>query len=340
MKIINHNKLNESISNIGAVERIANNIDKIKDVGVEVHADLPYAAAAQIAVSKEKKDAFDKAMKEKEDEVKDFTQDRETAKVSTPAMKKMHLSESLFDDFEEEKEILHEAKKPTFDSLYDEIDTILEGGKTLIVDGSPRVNDGLGFGINYQIGPVPPRYDKEGYDGIQLTIDPREKDSTETYITDFEKAKEAIKPYEELGVVMDETKELVSLTPKTHLEKLLIYIPQDVDAPNWHSLRITTDKEPNEEVDTEAEETVETESLEECNESIEKAVEMSIHDFEPWDGAVSTYEKIDEAGKLDEFEGMIEELYPDGLSEEKLNDLLWFESDWIFNALNINEEEE
>ena len=37
---------------------------------------------------------------------------------------------------------------------------------------------------------------------------------------------------------------------------------------------------------------------------------------------------------------LIEELHPDGLSETTLNDILWFESDWIFETLGITEEEE
>ena len=37
---------------------------------------------------------------------------------------------------------------------------------------------------------------------------------------------------------------------------------------------------------------------------------------------------------------MIEELYPNGIDGTELNDLLWFESDWIYETLGISEEEE
>lgn len=68
--------------------------------------------------------------------------------------------------------------------------------------------------------------------------------------------------------------------------------------------------------------------------------EISIKDFEAWSGAVSTWDRIIEENKEDEFDSMIEELYPDGIDETDLNDLLWFESDWIYEALGISSEDE
>jgi hypothetical protein len=53
-----------------------------------------------------------------------------------------------------------------------------------------------------------------------------------------------------------------------------------------------------------------------------------------------TKETILNANKGEDFDSLIEELYPDGLSETQLNDILWFESDWIFEQLGISEEEE
>ena len=62
--------------------------------------------------------------------------------------------------------------------------------------------------------------------------------------------------------------------------------------------------------------------------------------FDAWSGAVDTKERIINEGKADEFDNLIEELYPDGLSETQLNDILWFEEDWIFEMLGISDEEE
>lgn len=69
-------------------------------------------------------------------------------------------------------------------------------------------------------------------------------------------------------------------------------------------------------------------------------IETSISDFEAWSGACNTQARIIEEGKEDEFDSMIEELYPNGIGETELNDLLWFEDEWIFESLGIKEEEE
>ena len=57
-------------------------------------------------------------------------------------------------------------------------------------------------------------------------------------------------------------------------------------------------------------------------------------------GAVNTKKKIIDNNKEEEFDELIEELYPDGIDETELNDLLWFESDWIFECLGMTEDEE
>ena len=65
----------------------------------------------------------------------------------------------------------------------------------------------------------------------------------------------------------------------------------------------------------------------------------SLKNFNAWSGAVDTQDKIINEGKADDFDNLIEELYPDGLSETALNDLLWFEEDWIFEMLGIEIED-
>lgn len=68
--------------------------------------------------------------------------------------------------------------------------------------------------------------------------------------------------------------------------------------------------------------------------------ETSLTNFKAWSGAISTQEKIIEEGKEAEFEYLIEELYPDGITSTQLNDLLWFDSEWLFETLGIEEDEE
>ena len=67
--------------------------------------------------------------------------------------------------------------------------------------------------------------------------------------------------------------------------------------------------------------------------------EISLWDFEGWSGAEETIRIIVENDKVEEFDQLIEELYPEGIDETNLNDLLRFEDDWIFEALGIGEEE-
>lgn len=68
--------------------------------------------------------------------------------------------------------------------------------------------------------------------------------------------------------------------------------------------------------------------------------DTSLEKFPAWSGAVETKERIIAAGKEEEFESLIEELYPDGLTDTQLNDLLWFEEEWIFESLGIRDEDD
>lgn len=59
-----------------------------------------------------------------------------------------------------------------------------------------------------------------------------------------------------------------------------------------------------------------------------------------WSGARDTVERIEDEGKGNEFVSLIEEYYPEGIDRTSLNDILWFEEDWIFEMLGIKDEEE
>jgi hypothetical protein len=67
--------------------------------------------------------------------------------------------------------------------------------------------------------------------------------------------------------------------------------------------------------------------------------ETRLTDFQAWSGAVDTKNTIIDNDKMEDFEALIDELYPDGLSETQLNDLLWFDSEWVFESLGIEIEE-
>lgn len=63
--------------------------------------------------------------------------------------------------------------------------------------------------------------------------------------------------------------------------------------------------------------------------------ETKLVDFQTWSGATETKNTIIDLDKAEDFDYLIEELYPDGLSETQLNDILWFEPEWIFEQLGI-----
>ena len=62
--------------------------------------------------------------------------------------------------------------------------------------------------------------------------------------------------------------------------------------------------------------------------------------YEPWDAAVSTFDNIQNAGKMDALEQLIDDMYPDGIDRTELNDLLAFESDWVYSMLDMPNEED
>jgi len=65
---------------------------------------------------------------------------------------------------------------------------------------------------------------------------------------------------------------------------------------------------------------------------------LSLRNFDAWSGAKETKEAIIKNGKTEEFNSLMSELYPNGLTETEINDLLRFEKDWIFEILNIETE--
>lgn len=66
----------------------------------------------------------------------------------------------------------------------------------------------------------------------------------------------------------------------------------------------------------------------------------NLSNFNAWSGAINTKETILDNNKEKEFENLIDDLYPEGLTDTQLNDILWFDSEWIFEQIGINEDEQ
>ena len=68
--------------------------------------------------------------------------------------------------------------------------------------------------------------------------------------------------------------------------------------------------------------------------------ELDLNSFEAWSGAKDTLDRIQREGKCAELENILEELHPDGMTETELNDLLWFDSESVYEWLGIRSEEQ
>ena len=69
--------------------------------------------------------------------------------------------------------------------------------------------------------------------------------------------------------------------------------------------------------------------------------EISLKDFEFWSGALDRVKYLSDAD-FDHLEFILEEMYDDeeGISDTQINDIFWFEEDWIAEVLGFSSFEE
>ena len=75
---------------------------------------------------------------------------------------------------------------------------------------------------------------------------------------------------------------------------------------------------------------------------IEVKTEYNFQDLldKSWSGAIDTLKTIEEEGKEEELMELLNEIFLDRIpTDTELNDLLWFEDDWLFEQLGIESEE-
>lgn len=68
--------------------------------------------------------------------------------------------------------------------------------------------------------------------------------------------------------------------------------------------------------------------------------ETNLWNFDAWSGGKDTLDRLISEGKCEELEAILEDMYPDGMTDTELNDLLWFEADEIFGWLGMTTDEE
>ena len=67
--------------------------------------------------------------------------------------------------------------------------------------------------------------------------------------------------------------------------------------------------------------------------------EKSLRNFDFWSGASDTVKYLTYE-EIDTIENMLEEMYPDGMTETAINDFFWFEDDTIAEWLGFSDFEE
>lgn len=64
--------------------------------------------------------------------------------------------------------------------------------------------------------------------------------------------------------------------------------------------------------------------------------ETALHNFEFWSGAKDRADMLT-SSQLDAIEAELEQLYPDGMTETELNDLFWFDFDFVCSLIGTSE---
>lgn len=71
--------------------------------------------------------------------------------------------------------------------------------------------------------------------------------------------------------------------------------------------------------------------------------EIYLRDFEYWGGARATANHIEEECGTEGWillDAILTDMYPDGIDETELNDLLWFDAETVYEWLGIGDKEE
>ena len=67
--------------------------------------------------------------------------------------------------------------------------------------------------------------------------------------------------------------------------------------------------------------------------------EMPLTEFDFWAGGKDTVEELTDS-ELEQIEQILEEIYPEGMSEFEINDIFWFERDLIAEWLGYKDFDE
>ena len=313
-----------------------------KDVSV---APIDFAFATKDI--EKKRDEAGKVIKEIEKTTDELNKENEREahmKNKFPSYKKLQLSESLFEDFEDEhvgkpsrkcKQCVKSVRKPLKEALSatDVARFIKNAVKGLLNDEGTNyryiLDDRLAIFVGWS----------EGYDDHDDTIihNPSNKSfginagvkvwTSDDMWTDYDMLNF---PYYANGDVIDTD---VSIAPDEDYSSLANYLIDEYE----HIKDLEIDKDGLIKENGIEEDYIQREKKSKLDESY---VLLDLADFKPWSGAVPYWDKIVDADKIDEFDALLDDLYPEGIREVDLNDWLWFEGDDVLDMLGISDEDE
>ena len=64
--------------------------------------------------------------------------------------------------------------------------------------------------------------------------------------------------------------------------------------------------------------------------------EISLYNFQAWSGGKDTLNNIIEADKIDMLEDLLNDCF-EVLTDTQLNDILWFDDQWLYEQLGMEE---
>ena len=67
--------------------------------------------------------------------------------------------------------------------------------------------------------------------------------------------------------------------------------------------------------------------------------ELSLSNFDFWSGAKERAQMLT-IDELNEIERQLEDVYPEGMDETQINDIFWFDFDWVAQMIGYEDEED
>lgn len=328
MKFIKNDKMFQVVESIGMPEM--NDAIKDHDKDIPTYTDVPLTMAAQYKDSEKLKANYKKVMDDKEKEAKSvIPKSSGTGKQPKNMYTKISLDESLFED---ETTSLPDATeqqkgfrewKPEYAPVYI--------GKKLAKETEDEGND-LFTTIHVDLESDPDSSNgrpgpRGGYHST-----PSDDETQSHAIGEFdggltvsgadaaslENAKRIASKYADFGVYYEMVDYKGRGTGYFH-KQLKIYIPT---------------------MDDYTESLTESAKVNEVKPVSEAKVinDIDLETYESTEQGQRTLDAIKEAGKVDQFEQLLDEMYPNGINESTLDDLLSFESDWISEMLGLTKE--